>query len=366
MAGLTLGGPDFRLSRDEVLFQTPGVDPLRLTVINVGRGKRFLLTGSQESLRELLKNAPGGARVASAKIVNLSVAYDGPQALGVFDGIFAESLDTLFVVAAGNKQTDVSAGQIFPAGLGNRENVMTVAAHDVRNPAELSWFSNFGPYAVDVAAPGCGVKSWLNMVATGEISGTSQATPIAVFETALLKTLDNSLSPVQLKGRAMASGDMLGGGAQRWRVVSGSKLNIPQALLMFDDVIEVLPPLATRQPGDIAETWIGDVTEFWGFRCASDDEAYATGRSARTLWGVKAQGDEIFLFINRDVHRFDHCSIATTPPAEGAPAPFVRFVRRARLIDSKIVEDTTPQAAQDIGLDQLQKLVLKGPYNGYP
>lgn len=366
VAGLSVGGSGFQTARDDLFLQTPGPDSFRLTIINIGKGERQLIRRSHTYLAGLLKQTADGAPPPPRRIVNLSIAYDGPQARGVFAGIFAEARETLFVVAAGNKATEVSAGRIFPAALGNRTNVLSVAAHDVGEPAQLSWFSNYGFNTVDIAGPGCGVTSWINMNETSEISGTSQAAPVASFLMGLLSTLDSSLSPFQLRARAMASGDLLGGGEQRWNVVSGSKLNLPEALLLFDDVVEVLPPSEARQPGDKPEIWIGDITDIWAMRCATDPVAYASGREKSMLWSVKIAEDGAHLFTNRDLDAYFRCAAGTAAPAAGAPTPFVRFVRRARLVGDKIIEDPAPQPAVELPYGRLHKVVFRGPYQGFP
>ena len=92
-----------------------------------------------------------------ARVVNASLGGPGDPALGaLYDDLFDDFPDTLFVVAAGNEGTDNDAQSVFPCNT-TVVNVVCVAATDSKDA--LAGFSNFGDTYVDLAAPGVGILS---------------------------------------------------------------------------------------------------------------------------------------------------------------------------------------------------------------
>lgn len=112
----------------------------------------------------------------------------------------------LHACAAGNSNTDQPH---FPASY-DLENIVSVAATD-HNDMYAS-FSNYGTPHVDLAAPGDDILSTLptgscplcDPSGYGLVSGTSMATPHVAGAAALIWSVYDSLTPVQVKQRIMA------------------------------------------------------------------------------------------------------------------------------------------------------------------
>jgi subtilisin family serine protease len=64
--------------------------------------------------------------------------------------------NALFICAAGNDAADTDMEPFYPASF-NEDNIVSVAASDQMD--QLTWFSNYGPASVDVAAPGARIFS---------------------------------------------------------------------------------------------------------------------------------------------------------------------------------------------------------------
>ncbi len=80
----------------------------------------------------------------------------------------------LFVASAGNAQSNNDVIPHYPSAY-RISNIIAVASTDCGD--ELSWFSNWGPTAVDIAAPGSDILSTMPGNTYGYLSGTSMATP---------------------------------------------------------------------------------------------------------------------------------------------------------------------------------------------
>ena len=227
-----LGGPYFATYRDKQK------EPWSiLTIINIAKGQQTLLKGSQTVLQSLL-NIDGAKR-----IVNLSIAHDGlaaPDILSAYDRLFRNGLQNLFVVSAGNFSKDVSDNSIYPAAFGGfpADNVISVAALD--GEGRLAPFSNYSSTAVNMAAPGCEIESWIaNTAQLTLLSGTSQAAPLVTFAASLLRSLAAESEPRALKFRLVVSGDMLDEIEDQERIAYRVRLNIPKALYWFHDYIRL-------------------------------------------------------------------------------------------------------------------------------
>ncbi len=356
VAGLAIGGPSLVDFRDKELLSPSAM--IRLTIINIGAGKPDLIKRSDTYIYNLLNEAPSGGPVSSPdpRIVNLSVTYDGNQSLGLFQKLFDKSPTDLFVLAAGNDHHDVGLKDIFPADLGGMPNVLTVAANDVAGG--LSYFSNFGASAVGLAAPGCGIASWVDASNQARLSGTSQATPIVTFAAALLRTLDDALSPQQIKWRLFSTGDLLEGGLVRWNVISGSRLNIPEALFLYDDILEV------RNPNKPTEIWLGQIESLYGFRCTGGDRNDAQGYDTTAIYAYKSDGKDNELLYGRDVQTPARCVATLEGDGNTVPAPYVKFKRTARLVGNVIVRELDAESI--IYISRIAKMVPRGPYNDFP
>ncbi|GLO47119.1 S8 family serine peptidase [Pseudomonas putida] len=240
VTGIALGGPSLRPYLEKM-----GSEPwASITILNIGRGKDTLIEGAYELLSaKILTKRP-------YRIVNLSLTHDGKIDHNISDSynnIFTTAKNTLFVVAAGNNWgMDVADNGILPAALGgtNNKNVITVAAID--GSRKIAKFSNIGASSVDVAAPGCQIKSWIaNNNETVAISGTSQATPAVTNEAALLLSLAINASAETLKNRSISSGDLLPS-SERGKTLYEVSINPSRALLIFQDYLAVEDGISLR------------------------------------------------------------------------------------------------------------------------
>ncbi|HAZ13692.1 MAG: hypothetical protein A2X86_16430 [Bdellovibrionales bacterium GWA2_49_15] len=98
----------------------------------------------------------------------------------------AEKKGILVVAASGNDEQNIDKGtfRYYPASYG-LSNILTVTTHDENLKMLAS--SNYGPYSVDIAAPGNRIKSSLPYERAGFLTGTSQATAFVSGVAALLK-----------------------------------------------------------------------------------------------------------------------------------------------------------------------------------
>jgi thermitase len=132
----------------------------------------------------------------------------------------------LFIAAAGNSGTDNESKPVYPACY-DCDNLITVASTDAND--NLSSFSNYGRYSVDIAAPGTKIWSCLPESSYGYKSGTSMATPYVSGAAALLKAYKPTLTTSDLKAILLKSTDVLPTLSNR--VVTRGRLNIYNAIL---------------------------------------------------------------------------------------------------------------------------------------
>lgn len=143
------------------------------------------------------------AKAKGIKILNNSWGgEDNGQALK--DAI--KNSGTLFIAAAGNDGMDTDSSPMYPAAY-DLPNILSVAA--INNKGNLSSFSNFGARSVDVAAPGEGILSTFPIIeenystAYEYLDGTSMATPHVTGVAALVKSVNPSYNPAQIKDAIM-------------------------------------------------------------------------------------------------------------------------------------------------------------------
>jgi subtilisin family serine protease len=103
----------------------------------------------------------------------------GNYSQALFDAIVRAKVENiLFIAATGNSFTNIDVTASFPASY-ESDNIIRVASID--KSGSLSYFSNYGPLVVDIAAPGSDIYSTLpgfkNSSIYGLLSGTSMATP---------------------------------------------------------------------------------------------------------------------------------------------------------------------------------------------
>jgi subtilisin family serine protease len=126
----------------------------------------------------------------------------------------AERAGVLFVAAAGNSAANIDSGGAYPAAYSRTvSNVVAVAATDSYD--QLSYFSNYGPKACDIAAPGESIYStvpsgscpYCTPSGYASMSGTSMAAPHVAGAAALIKSRFPQLSLTGLKARLLYSAD---------------------------------------------------------------------------------------------------------------------------------------------------------------
>jgi subtilisin family serine protease len=159
----------------------------------------------------------------------------------------AEAAGIVTVCAAGNDHHNSDYRPDYPAGL-DCETLISVAA--CTSDDAVASFSNYGPFSVDLAAPGENVLSTYRGGLYMKFSGTSMATPHVAGAAALLLAQNNSLTPANVKALLVTSVDPL----HQWqgRVRSGGRLNLGNAMTRL--VTGPLPGLApnTNEPSSSA------------------------------------------------------------------------------------------------------------------
>jgi subtilisin family serine protease len=299
VAGLVLGGAYLTDNDRHALFFHGNAPWLSMSMVNAGKGADSPIPGS-------LGRADRSFPDADRRIVNLSLMFfakdDQTNAADV-DRLISSGPNDLFVVAAGDGGgLQIGRDQVVPAADGglNAPNVITVAGLDWSNA--ISAFSPMDPTFVDIAAPACGISSWIDNRATARtLSGTSQATPLVTFAAALLRSLDGDLTASAIKRRLIISGDPIvprpdGSDIPTW---SGMRLDIPLALYLFEDYIRF-----DRGDGSGVHEYLGALTDAKDVFCngAADDDP-------DDIWSYKRDGTRKFLFTGRNQPR-----VQATPP----------------------------------------------------
>jgi len=169
----------------------------------------------------------------------LNISLEGPDPVDIVAQQIKNSLNLLVVVAAGNSGDDLANTPHYPASLGGNSGalasqVITVSAHDPSG--KLLTRSNFGLRYSDVAAPGCAVSAISADGQVARFNGSSVAAPLVTFTTILLHSYGLT-EPRAIKERILDSVDVTG--ELYGKVVSGGKLNIPKALSLVEDVVEI-------------------------------------------------------------------------------------------------------------------------------
>ncbi|HPD29853.1 MAG TPA: S8 family serine peptidase [Phycisphaerae bacterium] len=141
------------------------------------------------------------AAAAGAQVINLSIGYEPSDPhfrviRETWKRRIARLPGVVFVAAAGNETTELDGNNSAPGGIG-LPNLITVAGTARCEPDRPASFTNYGP-VVDVAAPAEDVPVVFDGVyVTG--SGTSFATPMVASLAAILKSIQPTLTPAQVK-----------------------------------------------------------------------------------------------------------------------------------------------------------------------
>jgi subtilisin family serine protease len=151
-----------------------------------------------------------------ARIINTSVNGDG-QSKALVEAIRAAGAAGAVVVAsAGNDGRNIDVNPSYPASYGDPA---IISVGSIGEDGALSSFSNRGPVAVDIAAPGEDVLSTASDDGYELRSGTSMAAPLVAATLALLQSVRPDLDGSGLKAALLAgarpsaqlTGSVLGG-----------------------------------------------------------------------------------------------------------------------------------------------------------
>ena len=112
----------------------------------------------------------------------------------------------LFVASAGNGSKNNDLIPHYPSSY-PLSNIIAVASTDCWD--QLSWFSNWGPTRVDVAAPGSDIFSTFPGDQYGYLSGTSMAAPHVAGLAGLIWAQQNDWSWKRVRNRIYNRGDYL-------------------------------------------------------------------------------------------------------------------------------------------------------------
>ena len=179
---------------------------------------------------KILNNSWGGASPDPA----LAAAIERARAAGV-----------IVVIAAGNEQANNDATASYPAAYAKQSNNVVVVASTDSND-QLSWFSNYGPQSVLIAAPGESILSTARGGGYITKSGTSMATPVISGALALLWDLHPTWTYSQILEKLKISVDpvtRLSG-----KVASGGRIDLGKLLGASTIVPPVTSPPVTSPP----------------------------------------------------------------------------------------------------------------------
>ena len=116
----------------------------------------------------------------------------------IWDQVLRNNLDHLFIAAAGNDNKLINGGSFKPWTCGLNEPNLLCVASSTRSDAR-SWFSNYGKDYVHVFAPGSSILSCLPNNRYGTKSGTSMACPQVSGLAALIMTMRDGMSAVEVR-----------------------------------------------------------------------------------------------------------------------------------------------------------------------
>jgi hypothetical protein len=324
VAGLALGGPDF--VRHRGIFASDDHSRIKLAILAVANGTEALDPAVGTEFVGYMND------LKVANVVNMSLVIDAtsPNApiAAMRSAMIMQYKGSLFVVAAGNlsKDLNIKPQRWTPAvygGDGGDANIMSVASVDA--DGKLSGFSNYGSHAVDIAAPGCRIPSWLDADSEAvPLSGTSQAAPLVSFTAALLKSSAGSRDALWLKNRIDYSGDLLADPTSRTRIFSQSQLNIPKTLMWRQDYVRY------RKDG-VETVLLGVVDTFSGMACDGQDDA-----SFDNLKALKRDGDKFVLFATSGPNTaLSVCSATLKATIRDAPN-VLQFHAKFRVVGDQI------------------------------
>jgi hypothetical protein len=225
------------------------------------------------AIANIVDAQPGGKREDGEPIINISVPTSGVEhALGYAECLSRKKLAPLLilniswasrspypmlaqylngaafltVIAAGNdqEQVDLEGKEQYPADYRrtSKDNILTVAAHD--GDGNIAKFSNHGRKVIDMAAPGCTLKTLTFGGKPITNSGTSLAAPLVSLTAALLYA-EGVTDLKEIRNRILTTTDFRP--SLKKYVDSSGCLNIEKAVRIFQDIVV---PLKDGRPGD--------------------------------------------------------------------------------------------------------------------
>lgn len=186
---------------DEMVPLHGYLDFHKVDVVNQSYGIGFAQAVSflQSGFIDSVKRGP-----TEDEMVEMIIAYFGTlttKGKVMFDA----APKTLFIIAAGNDNSDNDALPDYPADI-KADNKIVVAA--TKGYSELAEFSNYGATKVDVAAPGVAINSTAPTNAYLAMSGTSQAAPFVTNAIAQAKDINPALTAADLKSIILKTVDV--------------------------------------------------------------------------------------------------------------------------------------------------------------
>lgn len=150
----------------------------------------------------------------------------------------------------------------------NFSEVISVSASDFSSTTNTEFLWQFSGYGinVDLCAPGARIytTAWYDSLSTnpsyyGTFNGTSTAAPMVTGAVALLKSINNTLLPSQIRSILCSSADDIGNPG--WDNYTGAgRLNIHKALLLTGTpIVQILYPLNDTGSDKNSITVIGNV-----------------------------------------------------------------------------------------------------------
>nr|WP_168735687.1 S8 family serine peptidase [Cohnella fermenti] len=227
----------------------PGVEILPVNV-SVKSGNQYALSTA------FIRAGIDLAVARGAKVLNMSFGSEGNEFDTALYEKMSEYSDILYVAAAGNDGANNDEVMVTPANFSvdytdsdghyypALPNIITVAS--VGTDALSSW-SDYGVNSVHLAAPGEGIVSTIPDNTYGSLSGTSMAAPQVSGAAALLYSLDETLTPVEVIDILTSQARQVAGLASK--VKSGGTLDAGAAVGYLAN--RVASATATPAGGDI-------------------------------------------------------------------------------------------------------------------
>jgi hypothetical protein len=182
-----------------------------------------------------LPNSSGRLPAQKADIINLSLGGPGPSP--TFQVALQQALNNgvLPVCAAGNDGSNMDSTFFSPAGY---DECMAVSA--VTETLQPAYFTNYGS-AIDIAAPGTNIYSTVHNNGYAAWSGTSMSSPHVAGVAALIKAVNPSASPLDIRNYLEQGATDLGA-AGRDAYYGNGFLNALTAMEGADDDAVILEP----------------------------------------------------------------------------------------------------------------------------